>query len=196
MKNRLAVAGAIAQLVRLGVLSVGERGLSHQAVHEPQRRMRHRELGIDLDRALEQRDRGGRIRPRHQTFIRRAVRLQRVERRRRRLLERRIVLLDGRERFADARPERAGDLAQRVQDLFLPRRLHLLLVEDVAGAAVLGAQAQHVLASEAGNRAFERRRRSPVRSQISRATSGVSRASGGWPISAQRRAGCARRTPG
>ena len=48
-----------------------------------------------------------------------------------------------------------GNLTQGIQDVFLSRRLHLLLIEDVAGAAVLCAQPQHVLASEAGNRAFQ-----------------------------------------
>ena len=54
MKNSLAIADAIPQLIRLAVALLGERQLSHQAIDEPQRRVRHRELGVDLDGALEE----------------------------------------------------------------------------------------------------------------------------------------------
>src|SRR5882724_1604518 len=59
------------------------------------------------------------------------------------------------QRFADSRPEFTGDLTEGIQDVFLSCRLRLLLGEDIPGAATLCAQAQNVLASEAGNRAFE-----------------------------------------
>ena len=42
-----------------------------------------------------------------------------------------------------------------VQDVFSPRRLDLLLIENASGVAVPGAQAQHILASKAGDRAFQ-----------------------------------------
>jgi len=48
-------------------------------------------------------------------------------------------------------------LSQNIQDIFLTRSLHLLFIEHVSGAAVAGAQAQHVLAAEAGDRAFQDR---------------------------------------
>ena len=65
------------------------------------------------------------------------------------------MLPDGGERFPDPRSEPDGDLAQRLEHVFLACRLHLLLVEDVAGAAVRGAQPEDILRAQAGNRPFE-----------------------------------------
>ena len=43
-------------------------------------------------------------------------------------------------RFAHAPPEPARNLTERAEDIFLPSRLRLLVGENVAGGAVLGAQ--------------------------------------------------------
>ena len=69
----------------------------------------------------------------------RAVGFQGFERRRRGLGERSIVLFDRGERFADSGSEFTGNLTQDIQDIFFSRCLHLLLIEDVSVAAVLGA---------------------------------------------------------
>src|SRR5207248_240892 len=61
------------------------------------------------------------------------------------------------ERFANTCSELTGDPAQGTQNLFFSRSRQLLLVEDLAGAAVPGAQPQHVLASEWRDGAFEHR---------------------------------------
>ena len=47
------------------------------------------------------------------------------------------MLFDCRERFADSGSESTGDLTQGVQDVFFSRRLHLLLIKDLSGAAAL-----------------------------------------------------------
>ena len=65
------------------------------------------------------------------------------------------MFLDGGERFADSRSEAARNLTECAQDLFLPRRLRLLVGEDVAGRAVLRAQSEDVLTAEARDRAFQ-----------------------------------------
>ena len=52
-KEFLPVTGAIPQLIGLAVALRREGRLSHIAVHEPQRRIRHREFGVDLNGALE-----------------------------------------------------------------------------------------------------------------------------------------------
>ena len=65
------------------------------------------------------------------------------------------MLLDRGKRFADPGSEFTGNLTQGIQDVFFSCRLHLLLIEDVSGAAVLCAQPQYVLASETGNRAIQ-----------------------------------------
>ena len=85
------------------------------------------------------------------------VRLQSFERRRGCLLQRRRVLLDGGQRLAQPGPDLNRNSAQRIQDLFFPSCLRLLLREDISGAAVSGAQPQDVLASEPRNRAFQNR---------------------------------------
>ena len=69
------------------------------------------------------------------------------------------MLFDRGQRFADSGPEFAGDLAQRIQDVFFSCGLHLLLVQHVSGAAVPGAQPQYVLAAEAVRSSLPGRRR-------------------------------------
>ena len=61
------------------------------------------------------------------------------------------------QRFAHPGSEFTGDLTERVQDIFSPRRPDLLLIQNISGVAVLGAQAQHILASQACDRAFQNR---------------------------------------
>ena len=61
------------------------------------------------------------------------------------------------QRFAHPGSEFARDLAERVEDVLSPRRLDLLLIQNVPGIAVLCSQAQDILASEAGDRAFQNR---------------------------------------
>ena len=65
------------------------------------------------------------------------------------------MLLDGGERFAHSRSETGRNLAECAQDLFFPRRLRLLVGEDVAGRAVLRAQAEDVLTAERRDRSFQ-----------------------------------------
>ena len=70
------------------------------------------------------------------------------------------VLFDRGQRFADSLPEFTGNLTQHIQNVFFFRCLRLLLIQDVPGAAVLCAQTQYVLASEAGDRAIQNGRAS------------------------------------
>ena len=65
------------------------------------------------------------------------------------------MLLDRRQRFADASPEFLGDLAEGSQNIFFSRGLCLLLVEDVFAAAALRTQPQDVLVSQACNGALQ-----------------------------------------
>ena len=152
-EEAIAVGRVIAQLVGFAGALFAEDGLPARAVQQAQLRMRNRETWIDLDGAFEQRDR----RWRADRAIRRAVGLQRVERGGAGLLERCRVLPHGGQRFADACPELRRELAEDVQDVFFPRRLDLFLVEQVAGRAVLRAQAEDVLRAEARNRSPDHR---------------------------------------
>ena len=156
----LGVAGPIAQLVGLEYALSRQRRLSHGAVAEPDERMGHRKIGIDRDRTLEERQ--GLCRsPLHDHFPSGAVGLQRFKRRRRRFLERRRVFLDGGERFANSRSETRRNLTECAQDIFFPCRLRLLVGEDVAGRAVLRAQAEDVLTAERSRSILRARRRWP-----------------------------------
>ena len=62
------------------------------------------------------------------------------------------------QRFAGPGSESTCDLAERVEDVLLPCRLNLLLIEDAARRAVPGTQAQHVLAAKTGNRPLQNHR--------------------------------------
>ena len=65
------------------------------------------------------------------------------------------MLLDGGERFAHSRSETRRHLTECAQDIFFPRRLRLLVGEDVARRAVLRAQAKDVLTAERRDRSFQ-----------------------------------------
>ena len=86
-----------------------------------------------------------------------AVGLQRLERRRRRLFDLRVVALDRRERLAELLAERRHRGAHRRQHGFLRRRLRLLLGEHLAVDAVLRVERQHVRRAEHGDGAAEQR---------------------------------------
>ena len=81
----------------------------------------------------------------------------RVQRCRRRFLERSGVFLDGDERFTQPFADLGGHLTQGAEDIFLARHLRLLVGEDVAGGAVLRPQGEDVLTAQAGDRAIEHR---------------------------------------
>ena len=149
----LAVGGAIAQAIGFAGALGAQLGLAEDAVAETQPGMGQGEPGVDLDRALVEWHGGVPSLEVH----RGAEGLERLERRRAGFFERAIVLLDGGQRFADPGSEGAGGAAQGSEHVLLARRLHLLLGQDVAAAAVLGAQSHHVLRAEAGNRALEHR---------------------------------------
>src|SRR5205823_2360068 len=91
------------------------------------------------------------------------------------------VLFDRGERFADSGSEFTGNLTQGIQDVFFSCCLRLLLIEDLSSAAVLCPYPNTYWLPR---RATEPSRTAAlaVRSQISRASSAVSRASAGWPI--------------
>ena len=137
-KELLPVTGAIPQLIGFAGALRREGRLSNIAVHAPQRRMRHGEFGVDLHGALEE-GQSGRGTLEERTFQARAVGFQGFERRRGSLGERSVVLFDRGERFADPGSEFTGNLTQGIQDIFFSCGLRLLLIEDVSGAAVLGA---------------------------------------------------------
>src|ERR1017187_8965940 len=153
-KEPLRVTDAIPQLVGVAGALRRENRLPKVGVHLPQERMRQRELRIDLNGVLKKGHSGG-ITCGKPDLLGRAVGLQGVERRRGGFGQRSIVLLDRGLRFADPSPEFAGDSSESIQHVFFLCRLHLLLIEEVAGAAVRGAQSQYVLASDQGNRAIQ-----------------------------------------
>jgi hypothetical protein len=82
------------------------------------------------------------------------VRLQRRQRRRRRLLDRHVELLDRRQRFAQSRPHRGRQWPERAEHAFLARGFALFTSDRLAGLAVGGAERDDVVAAE--------RRDSPV----------------------------------
>ena len=86
-----------------------------------------------------------------------AVRFQGFDRTGRGFGQGRMLFNRGR-RFAGPGSESTGDLAERVEDVLLPCRLDLLLIEDAARRAVPGAQAQHILAAKTGNRPLQSHR--------------------------------------
>jgi hypothetical protein len=127
----------IAQLVRLAGALFAQERFSDSAVQQTKERMRNREIGVDADGTFEKRD----SRCRRWRVYRSAVRLQRIQRGGGGILERRRVLLDGCERFADARPEFRRQLGEDAQNVFFACRLELLLVEQIPGRAVLARTA-------------------------------------------------------
>src|SRR6266511_935678 len=147
----LDVAGSIAQLVGLAQALPRQRRLSQAAEPESHLRVGTRKLWIERDRTLEEWQS-----PWPDEFPHRgAVGLQRFERRRRHFLERPRMFLDGGERFSNPRSKARRNLTECAQYLFFPCRLRLLVGKDVAGRAMLRAQAEDVLTAEHRDRSFQ-----------------------------------------
>ena len=150
----LPVTGAIPQLPGFAGALRCEVSLANRVVHSPQPSVSHREFGVDFDSSPQKGQSSGGT-PGGVKLAARGIGFQSFERRCGSLFERSVVLFDRGERFADSGSEFAGNLAQGVQDIFFPGCLPLLFVEDVSGAAVLGAQSQYVLAPKRCNRALQ-----------------------------------------
>jgi len=100
--------------------------------------VRHRELRVDGNGTLEMGDRGGETTG-EQGVPGGAIRLQSFQRGRGCLLQGRRMLLNAGQRLAQPGPDLNRNSGERVQDLFFPSRLRLLLTKNVSGAAVPGA---------------------------------------------------------
>ena len=107
--------------------------LADVAVHRRERRMRHREVRIELNGALEERDRFDVGAGRAPGEAKR-VGAQRIERRGRDLLDRQIELFQRRKRFAEPRPHRGRQVSERLQHAFAALGVDLFLHEHVAAA--------------------------------------------------------------
>src|SRR5713226_3903117 len=116
--------------------------------------MRQGELRVDGNGALEV-GHGGSWAARKVGPPTGTIRFQSFQGRRSGILKRRGVRFDGGQRFADLLSELTGNLTEGIEYVFFLRCLRLFFSEDLPGAAVLCAQGQYILASEAGNRAIE-----------------------------------------
>src|SRR5580692_9475294 len=88
---------------------------------------------------------------------RHAVSFQSFEGRCGSVFQRYRVLFHCGQRFANPDSELASDLTERVEDVLSPCSVDLLLIEGISCVAALGAQAQHILAPEACDGAFQNR---------------------------------------
>ena len=86
-----------------------------------------------------------------------AVGLEGVERPGGRPLDRRVVFLDRGQRLAKSAPQLPGGGSERLQHVVFARRLHLLLLDGVAGPAVRGVERDDVALAELRNRAGDHR---------------------------------------
>ena len=146
----LAVADLVAQLERFARHLWRERLLTGVRVHLGQQRVGHRERRVELDRALQVRNR---FQARHFAPVieRERIRVQRVERRRGRPRQRHIELLHRGERLAELPAEPRRRRAHRGEHLFFRRRLRLLLRHDVAGLCVDRFERDDVALAEVGD---------------------------------------------
>ena len=118
--------------------------------------MCHREVRIELNRALEVRHR---LETRNHSALieRERVRMQRVERARRRLRQRSVEPLDERQRFAKLFAKLCRGGSEQRQDLLFGWNLDLFARQDFAGFRVDRFQREDVVASEAGDGAGNER---------------------------------------
>ena len=152
----LGLAHLLAQRVGLSHFLARQLALAQIAVDGAEPRVREREVGILFDGFPEERERRPitLAAPRGE---RERVRLQRVERRRRGALDRRVVFLHRRERLAQPSPQLPRRRSQRLQHVVLVRRLNLRFLDRVAGPAVGRVERDHVARAELGDRAAEHR---------------------------------------
>ena len=69
------------------------------------------------------------------------------------MIQRGVELLHGAERLAEFLAKLGRRLVQRFQDVFFVFRRHLFLGERIAGLAIDGIEADHILAAQVRNRA-------------------------------------------
>ena len=133
VQNRepLVWSDAFAELIRPAGVLRGDLELRGTAVNRAQPHIGEREFRIELGRPPEESEclHVGAARTRSRSV---AERLQGFERRGRRLLQRPIEPADRCERFSQCRAKPGCSLRHLLQDVFLPRSLHLLAREDVA----------------------------------------------------------------
>ena len=150
----LGVGHAIPQLISLDDVFARQVILSDIRIGAAQKCIPEREFGVDLNSVLEKRDRSGRT-----GLIEgpgpRAVRIPGLERRRGGVHQRRRVLLYRRQRFPDLLAEPGGHAAERIQYFFTTGGLRLLFIQNLAIAAVLGPQPQHILAAQRVDAPFQ-----------------------------------------
>ena len=153
MIESFRVGRSLPQLVGAGRALNRQLPPAGPAVAHTQAGVGQSKLGIELDRALEQRNPG--IASTESRRPRGAVRLQRLDGCRRRFFERLFMCLDRREGLSDARPERTCHSAERAEHVFLAGNLRLLRIENLPRPAIGRPQPQDVLVAETGNRSLD-----------------------------------------
>src|SRR5262249_9460091 len=153
--------GEALALAHLAALLVGEPRVLLRAVRLPEVAVDRRERGvgggelrIELDRALEERDRLDLAAPSPCALAER-VGVQGLQRRRRDLLERRGEALDGGEGLAEGAAQAGGHLPELTQHLLLAFDRRLLAGDALPGLAVGGVERQHVVLAQTGDRAVQ-----------------------------------------
>ena len=143
-------ADPVAQLV--GVRPVLDRLLrfAEVRVDRAEPRVRQREVLVELDRAPEEGDRFL-VAAGIALLVAEAERLERCERRSRRLIDRLVHLFDRRQRFPEPLPHHRGGGSDGREHLFLAGRRHLLARQDVTRLAVLGRQRDGEAGAELGD---------------------------------------------
>ncbi len=119
--------------------------------------MRHGEIGVELDGTLEEGNRGC-VTTEISLDVPLAERLQRLERGRRRLLDRRVVLLDRGERLAEVSPQTGHCLAECGQYLFFRLSLGLLRRQRLTGGTVEGVHREDEVGPQSRDLAGHQRR--------------------------------------
>ena len=147
-KKALAIAHPFAQIECSFGKFRRERGLAGIRVHRRQKCMRHREGGIQFDRALQVRDC---FEARNLAALkeRQRVRVKRVEGRRRRPGQGNVELLDRGERLAELLPQPRDRAAERAEHLLLRCGFGLLARHDITCLHVDGFEAEDVVLAEA-----------------------------------------------
>ncbi len=135
----LPLADTVAQLVGPGAMFHRRLLFAQVRVHGAQPSVRQREVWIEFDRAAEERNRLL-IAAGVSLLVAEAERLECLERRGRRLIDRLVHPLDRGQRFAEPFAHGRGRGSHRRQHLLFARGAHLFPRQHVASLAILGRQ--------------------------------------------------------
>ena len=146
----LALAHTFAKIIRLSGALRRSRGLPEIAETGAHAGMSHREVSIQTDCALEERNRRWKVALHDLRLVPKAVGFESLKRRGGDVLRWHVVFLNRGQRFTQFFANFRSGFTERLEYLFFSGGGDLIVSEQIAGAAIYGFDSENVLAAQTG----------------------------------------------